>query len=185
MQVWERERDEERREGAWTRVAIPAGGLALRRDEAGRPGFAVDGEAIATLVPFRGRGGLSAALVLSPSARRALVGGYRPLPVVVLRHRDELYVEGRIFYFSQIDAPPSVTRLTEAEPALHCARCRRRLEAGDLVLRCAACGAPYHEGDRSDEGAAPLRCASYDPRCGGCGRSWEECTWTPGGDDGA
>ena len=128
----------------------------------------------ARLVPFAQHGAPRAALV-ARAGTGLMLNGLPPLAVSVLRHRDEIVLGGSRLVFSAFAATELAPFVADA-PGTRCARCKAVLVAGELVLRCGACGAPHHE-------HGELLCASYDVRCGGCDRRRDDVAWTPACDD--
>ena len=167
----------------WCPHPIPAGGLALGRDAAGglSLGEGVDptvAYTVAHLVPVVLRGSREIALVAAPGARGLRVGGLPPLAVVVLDDRAEIAFGDETLYLTKA-SPSAVERFEPAGEPVSCSRCTRVLRAGDAVLRCGACGAVHHEGERAEGGE--LACASYAAVCAACRRAGQAVDWTPEG----
>ena len=92
-----------------------------------------------------------------------LVGGLR-----VLRHRDELLVEGDRLYFSAQTTPvvEAYQHQGDAKPP-RCPICRAEIKDGDLVVRCPGCTRVYHQ-STGVEGQDDRPCWTYCRTCKFC-----------------
>jgi len=97
----------------------------------------------------------------------ALVNGCSALPLQVLNDRDELRVEGKLYYFST-QSPTEVVAFAKGNDQIRCARCSVWLEDEDAVIYCSACKGAHH-----------ADCYSYAPECGSCRASTRGISWTP------
>src|SRR5262245_18008057 len=114
------------------------------------------------------------ALLPNRAARVLRNGEPLVLGLAVLRHRDELRVDGaEAFYFS-------TERLAVVEPcarddAPRCPRCAQAIERGEPAVRCPGCGVLHHQlSDRP--------CWTHLPRCALCDQSTDLAAgfrWTP------
>ena len=91
------------------------------------------------------------------------VNGCAALPFHVLDHRDEIRVDGKLYYTSAA-SPPEPHTFVPADKPILCARCGEEPKAAELVVRCPLCDALHHH----------VECFDYDPECGACERvtSW-------------
>ncbi len=85
------------------------------------------------------------------------VNGGAALPFHVLDHRDEIRVDGNLYYISAA-SPPEPYPFVPADKPILCARCSEEPEAAELVVRCPLCDALHHHVD----------CFDYVPTCGAC-----------------
>lgn len=156
---------------AFEAIELGAGGLSILAGD-GAPGV-VEGahrRALARIVPLERR-----AVLLVGTGARVVVNGDLVVPVRVLEERDELLVEGQPFFFAAAAAAAAHPWSGDAS-ASRCGRCSRRLLPGDVVVECASCGAPSHEGAPAGEGEA-LLCWSHADACAVCGASRHP--WSP------
>ncbi len=132
-------------------------------------------ETLLLRIPGCADGAASAWAVLAGRTARVAVNGESlALGVAVLRHRDELRIEGAgPLYFSD-------ERLARVEPCdredgPRCPRCAQPIPCGDLAVRCPGCGVLHHQ--------LPQRpCWTHLPRCALCDvpTSLEgDLSWTP------
>lgn len=152
-------------------VTIPDDGLALGRASHGALMLGKrDVAALARIVPAGPDAARAAVLLLGSGDASVFLDGYPPLGAAVLADRAELAIAGERLEYrafgTQVVAP-----FESVSGDVRCACCQRVLAAGDRVLRCGACRAPFHEGPRSDRAAPPLLCASYAAACTRCGQS--------------
>jgi hypothetical protein len=149
MTVWMR------RGGSWTSLPLAAS-LGLGPS--------------ARVVRFMHHGTPRGALV-APAGSGLTLNGFPPLGVAVLRHRDDITLGGTRFVFSAF-ASAEPAPFTPDAPGTRCARCNVPLNPGEIVAQCGACSAPQHQHGK-------LTCATYDEKCGACGRSRTEIAWSP------
>lgn len=132
---------------------------------------------MATLFPLEERTLGCGLLVVEPGEERLRVDQARPAPVSVVWERSEIAFAAARFAVRRFQAHPS--QIVQVPDGSCCARCTGLLEAGDRIVRCAVCFAPYHAGPRGG-GRPPLDCgAGYEPRCAGCNRGWREMLAPP------
>ncbi len=93
------------------------------------------------------------------------VNGLPPLPIQVLRDRDEIRAAGQTIYFTA-DAIPQESILRTSMP-LRCARCLGGLAEGDRVVRCPRCLAHHHP------------CCWHGAGCLKCLHPAASLAWTP------
>jgi hypothetical protein len=139
--------------GAWQAIEIAAGvtdlasplGLPLRLAKLG-----VDGGLAEVALFVRGR----------PTARingRRVMGGIR-----ILRHRDELLVDGATLFYSDESLPLAQTfALHDGATRPRCPVCRRNIEDNETTVRCPRCSRVFHQ----LEGAEAKLCWTYRPFC--------------------
>ena len=97
-----------------------------------------------------------------------LVNGCSSLPFQVLADRDELRIDGNLYYFST-QSPVEVITFVKGEKDIRCARCSVSLRDEDAVVYCSVCKAAYH-----------ADCFDYAPECSFCRTSTGGISWTPG-----
>ena len=182
MHVWVQTRSGRSDSGCWQRIAIQRGGLALSGAGAvqGSDRCAPSGEN-AVLAPFSERGVSRIALVRG-SRGGVFLNGHRPLPVVVLRDRDEINIGPETFVFAEAEEA-RVEVFEPLEASTHCQLCSVELLAGDEIVRCPVCAAPHHEGLLAKKGPdgerVEQRCWTLGPVCGGCQGHRESMVWVP------
>jgi hypothetical protein len=114
-----------------------------------------------------------AVLISAPDAR-VCVNGYRPLGLVVLRDRDVIAIGSQTYHLSE-RTPTQPESFPGGDAELRCGRCKLVLDAGELAIRCPACGSWHHARPQSE----PDDCWLYDLRCGHCERNRDELVWSP------
>ena len=92
------------------------------------------------------------------------VNGCAALPFHVLDHRDEIRVDGKLYYIGAA-SPAEPYPFEPADQRILCARCGDEPVAPELVLRCPLCDALHHHD-----------CFDYEPTCGACKRA---TSWMP------
>jgi hypothetical protein len=115
----------------------------------------------AQLIPVGARGW---ALLAADGVK---VNGLPCLPIEILVDRDEVYVAGAHYCFSQL-SPPEVVAFVSDKKSIRCARCLERLVDGDQIVRCPSCRAHHH-----------ATCWTYDARCQKCPLPTDGAVWIP------
>jgi len=119
-----------------------------------------------------GRG--ACVMLLTPKRACALlaqagckVNGVEPLPLRVLRDRDEIRAGGDVIYFST-DTRAEPAAFVGAGKPVRCARCHSELQQGEQAVHCPGCGSVQH-----------AECWSYAVTCASCKQATSGSTWTP------
>lgn len=105
---------------------------------------------------------------LAPRVNGDPVIGFR-----ILAHRDVVEVAGTRLIFST--ETPAVVETFAGPPGVRCPRCQLELAAGELMVRCPACGTIHHA-------LADRPCWTYSPKCAVCSQTTALSSapaWTP------
>lgn len=134
--------------GGWSPVMLDARGAELDR-----------GRVLLRCAPLAD----DAWVLLAAPGTDVAVNGDAPIAgLAVLRDRDAIRSGGEVVFFAARDAAAVETLDVGAmDDDVACARCRRRLADGAIVVRCPACRAVHHQDDR-------LPCWTYAERCAAC-----------------
>lgn len=160
-------------DGEWQCLPIEG---RLDFDEAGAPLDANDDSILCAASLLRSlENQTPRAILISAPDARVTVNGYRPLGLVVLRDRDVLTVGSQTFHFGE-RTPTDPEPFPGGGAELRCGRCKMILTAGELAIRCAACGSWHHVRPEMEENDC---CWRHDRRCGQCRRNRDELTWMP------
>jgi hypothetical protein len=151
-------------DGAWAAARLGHTCYTLvpgRRPVARRAPAPDRSRASACLVGRRTGSGQERWVLFSRDARLQINGEPVWLGLRVLRDRDEIrLVSGERLYFSS-ERLAEVVPLPAPPRPVHCARCRKPIEAGEPAVLCPQCQTWHHQSDA-------LPCWTYGERCALC-----------------
>jgi hypothetical protein len=100
------------------------------------------------------------AAVASPDARLRVNGEPIAIGLAVLRHRDELRIDGAAPFYLSTERLAAVEACAR-DDAPRCPRCAQPIERGEPCVRCPGCGVVHHE-------LAERPCWTHLPSCALC-----------------
>lgn len=143
------------KEGTWQQDCLPAN----------QPVTGLLGAADVQLVQLSGRGKRGFALLVAEVDNAYVSGNLVLGGIHLLRHRDEIILRSRRWYYSAESQPEIVMfQLQEGSRRPKCPVCRMNIEDGQMSVSCPGCNAVYHQSDACDDRPAKP-CYSYRPQC--------------------